>query len=106
MAVDILPGIQRSYRSNSYRFTYHGLQEATADDLTVEQVRSAIIHSGAEIVEDYPDHPRGACCLILGWLDDGQPIHAVVSYPTDVTVITVYRPDERRWPNPRFRRLS
>ena len=99
-----LSDIQRAFRENAFRFTIHGLQEATADDLTVEEVRNAIINPGAEVLEDYPNHPRGGCCQILGWLTSDQPIHAVVSYPIDVAVITVYRPDEAQWIDSRTRR--
>ena len=58
----------------------------------------------AEIVEDYPNDRRGPSCLILSWTRDGRPLHAVISYPPDVAVITVYEPTSDKWLDPRTRR--
>lgn len=90
----VLQAIQGEFERGAWRFTVHGLQEATADGIDADDLRDAIISKDAEILEDYPEHPRGACCLILGWVA-GHAIHAVVSFPPDVAVITAYVPDDR-----------
>src|SRR3990172_6633836 len=100
----VLQAIQSAFRLGQYRFTAHGLREATADELAIEEIVDAIIREDAEIVEDYPQDARGPCCLILGWTTAQRPFHAVVSYPPDVAVITAYEPDPARWEEYRKRK--
>jgi len=100
----LLQETQSAFRQRQHRFTAHGLREATADTIAIEDIRSAIISEEAEIVEDYPDDPRGPSCLILAWTPSGRPLHLVVSYPPDVAVITVYEPDPEAWADFRARR--
>ena len=51
-----------------------------------------------EVIEDYPDDPRGHSCLILGYGDGGRPIHVVCSPKSDfLAVITAYLPEETEW---------
>jgi len=102
-AEELLPSIRDAFRRADFRLTVHGLREATADDISVEAIRDAIIDGRSEIVEDYPDDPRGASCLMLGWSGD-SPIHVVVAYPPEVVVITAYSPDPDRWIDARHRR--
>ena len=50
-------------------------------------------HDAPEVIEDRPDDARGASCLILAWMADGEPMHAVVAYWAAIPrVITAYRP--------------
>ena len=100
----LLGAIQSAFRTGQYRFTVHGLREATADEISARNVLDAIISNRAEVVEDYPDDPRGPSCLILGWMSNERPLHIVVSYPPDVAVITTYRPSPERWTNYKKRR--
>ncbi len=102
--LDLLRAIQREFRERRHRFTLHGLQEATADEITVHDVRDAIMGDDVEIIEDYPDDPRGPSCLLLAWASDRTPLHVVVSYPPDPAVITAYVPDPERWIDLRTRR--
>ena len=101
---DLLRAIQSAFQERQLRFTVHGLREATADEITVQAVRDAIIGGDVEVIEDYPDYPRGPSCLLLAWIADRTPLHVLVSYPPDVAVITVYVPDAERWIDYRARR--
>jgi hypothetical protein len=103
---DLLRSIQAEFRQGGYRLTVHSLQEATKDRISIQEVMEAILDGNAEIVEDYPDDPRGSSCLILGRTGDGRALHVVVSYPPDPAVITVYVPDPERWVDYRTRRTS
>jgi len=57
----------------------------------------AVVSAG-EVIEDYPDDPRGHSCLLLGGGDEGRPIHVLCSPKVDyLAIITTYLPDPARW---------
>lgn len=57
----------------------------------------AIVRTG-ELIEDYPSDPRGHSCLLLGWGEEGRPIHVVCSPKGDyLAIITAYVPDPGQW---------
>jgi hypothetical protein len=64
--------------------------------ITTDEVRTVIEHG--ELVEDYPDDSRGHSCLMLGFGENGRPIH-VVCAPKDeyLAIITAYLPDPHEW---------
>jgi hypothetical protein len=51
-----------------------------------------------ELIEDYPNDPRGHSCLMLGFGETGRAIHVVCS-PKDeyLAIITAYLPDPSQW---------
>jgi hypothetical protein len=64
--------------------------------IATHEVRAVVEHG--ELVEDYPADPRGHSCLILGFGDDGRPIHVVCSPKEDyLAIITAYLPDGQEW---------
>ena len=63
--------------------------------ITVEELEQAL--TNCEIIEEYPDDPRGASCLALGFYGQ-RPIHAVCAIeaqPEELFLITVYDPSKR-----------
>jgi hypothetical protein len=51
-----------------------------------------------ELIEDYPNDPRGHSCLLLGFGDDDRPVHVVCSPKDDyLAIITAYLPDPAQW---------
>ena len=82
-------------RSN---FTEHAYDEAVEDDLSVVNVIDRTLDG--EVIEDYPDDPRGSSCLVLMNVGEKQPVHAVWAFDDGsgrAILITVYRPDPTRW---------
>jgi len=81
------------------RISDHGYDELAADSLSVRDLVSGL--TGAELLEDYPDSPKGPCVLVLERDQEGQPVHAVWGIPSGETspavLITAYRPDPARW---------
>ena len=57
------------------RVSQHGYDELAADGLLArELVKGA---ERAEVIEEYPDYPKGPCALVLQRATDGRSVHAV-----------------------------
>jgi Domain of unknown function (DUF4258) len=79
-------------RTGKYEFSIHAEQERQADKITIEELEAAL--TTCEIIEDYPDDPRGASWLVLGFAAE-RPIHVVCALkrdPEEVFLITIYDP--------------
>lgn len=87
--------IRRLVVEGTYEFSKHAEREREADMIPVRDLEEAL--ERCEIIEDYPDDPRGPSCLVLGF--SGQrPIHAVCSIrrdPDELFLTTVYDPSRR-----------
>jgi len=77
-------------------FSIHAHRQMDARGITTDEVLEAL--SAAELVEDYPDDPRGHSCLLLGRTESGRPLH-IICAPRDkgLIVITVYEPSPLEW---------
>jgi hypothetical protein len=100
--------IQLLLREGRYEVSLHAQQERLEEDLDLAEIETAIIEYG-EILEDYPNDPRGESCLVLGFLGS-RPLHAVLGWSTlkgetqrMLRLITVYTPTAPKWINPRTR---
>ena len=69
--------IKEKIRLNKYELSFHGEKERYAEDITLSDLETAI--SNGEILEDYPNYPRGPSCLVLGY-SQNRPIHIVCGY--------------------------
>jgi len=69
------------------------------DSVTVEDLLATL--NEAQILEDYPDHRRGPCCLVLGKTEMGRSLHVVCTYVSrPLVIITVYDPQPPKWVSP------
>ena len=99
MAID--PGILLLVQAASSKrrlYLPHALRQMARTDrmIRTEEVR-AVIEAG-EVIEDYPDDPRGHSCLMLGFGEDDRPVHVVCAPKTDyLAIITAYLPDPAEW---------
>jgi len=100
--------IQRLLREGRYEISFHAQQERLEENLDVLQIEEAIVGQG-EILEEYPNDPRGESCLLLGFVGR-QPVHVVVGWARRqqegqkvLRVITVYRPTLPKWIDPKTR---
>jgi hypothetical protein len=58
-----------------------------------------VVHAG-EIIEDYPEDERGHSCLMLGFSEDGRPLHIVCAPKKEyLAIITAYIPSVSEWKN-------
>ena len=69
------------------------------DEVFGETFKASI--ENAEVVEDYPEYPKGSCVLVLQRDEAGKPIHVVWGIPkgkaSPTVLVTGYRPDTERW---------
>ena len=100
-----MAAIANAVAHGQYRYTVHGAQQRIARNLSREDIEEAV--QSGEIIEDYPQHHYGPCCLILGFTRTGRALHMVCSCRAVVDIITVYEPDLTEWePDLRTRRIS
>lgn len=102
-----LDEIQELVRDGTYEVSFHAQQERLDENLDVIQIEGAIINYG-EILEHYPNDPRGESCLLLGFVET-RPVHVVIGWGATaggqkvLRLITVYTPTPPKWIDPRTR---
>lgn len=85
--------------SEHYRWSRHGDRERQNDALTLDEVEQALLNG--RILEQYSNTGRGESCLVVGFADNGKPIHIVCGRQDDwMVVITVYLPTPPKFKNP------
>lgn len=83
-------------RIDNIHHTLHALRREAKEGLIADDVRDSM-REGFELVEDYPDDPRGHSCLMLTWIRD-MPVHIVCAPHEDtLLVITAYIPTVEEW---------
>jgi hypothetical protein len=89
--------IRTEILAQSYELSIHADNERLADHLTVAQVEHALLN--CQILEDYPDDPRGASGLVIGLAPEGTPVHVVCGRNRSghLILITIYVPTMPKW---------
>jgi hypothetical protein len=83
--------------------TQHAQQEMAEEAITLDEVLEAI--ATGQILENYPEHRRGACCLLNGVSKKDRPLHIVCTTTQPaLIIITVYEPKPPKWTTPTKRR--
>ena len=99
----VLEQIRAQAAAENIRITQHAQQEMVEEDITLDEVLETI--ATGQILENYPEHRRGACCLLNGFTHSGRPIHIVCTTTRPVLIIiTVYEPKPPKWVTPTQRR--
>jgi hypothetical protein len=58
-----------------------------------------------KVIENYPEHQRGSCCLVCGQDSTGRFLHVCCTTSLDVAIIiTLYEPKLPKWVTPYQRR--
>jgi hypothetical protein len=91
--VSILQRIQRAILDGHYEFTDHAIEEAYADDLSLQDVVDVLLQGDIDSI--YTEDPRGTRYVVRGDIDDFE-VDVVCRFRSDGTlliIITVYRVD-------------
>ncbi len=76
MDVDpLLARIQIQAAARAIRITDHAREEMEEESITLAEVLEAI--ANGQVIENYPDHKRGSCCLLYGLTTRQRPLHVV-----------------------------
>ena len=89
--------------AENVRITQHAQQEMAEEDITLDEVLQTI--ASAQLLENYPEHRRGPCCLLSGRTTNGRSVHIVCTTAQPaLIIITVYEPKPPKWVTPTQRR--
>ena len=96
---EILKRIETQVKKEDIRVTQHAHQEMVEEEITLDEAMEAAVRG--HILENYPEHRRGACCLLGGFTRSGRPLHLVCTTArTTLIIITVYEPKPPKWITP------
>lgn len=91
--------VQKLVGARAVRISEHGYDELAADDLSVREIMAGV--AAAQVVEDYPEFPKGPAMLVLQEDSEANPVHVVWGIPkghqSPAVLVTAYRPDPARW---------
>ena len=99
----VLERVRAQAIAENVRITQHAQQEMVEEDITLNEVFQSIV--SAQLLENYPEHRRGPCCLLNGRTTNGRPVHIVCTTEQPaLIIITVYEPKPPKWVTPTQRR--
>ena len=94
-----LEQLRRQAATENVRITQHAHQEMVEEEITLNELLEAIV--SGQVLENYPEHRRGACCLVNGTTNQGRPLHIVCTTALPVLIIiTAYEPKTPMWMTP------
>ncbi len=100
----VLVQIQALAAARAIRITDHAREEMEEEAIILAEVQEAI--ANGQIIENYPDHRRGPCCLLSGVTAQRRPLHVVCTTSLSfLVIITVYVPGPPKWVNPTERNI-
>ena len=103
----VLRRIRRQADRGTLRVTQHAQQEMAEEEILLEDLLEALRSSSGQLLENYPEHRRGPCCLVNGYTQAGRPLHVVCTTAVPLLiVITVYEPKPPKWVTPTRRGIA
>jgi hypothetical protein len=84
-----IESLKKHIIAKDYNFTIHALERCVERNISPEEIREVIL--SGEVIEEYPEHRYGPCCLIYGITGEGRILHVQCSIEP-VWIITAYDP--------------
>ena len=79
-------------------FLPHAVQQMSRPERMISPADVRRVIDNGEVIEDYPDDPRGHSCLLLGYGIGNRPLHVVCAPKTEyLAIITAYLPSSDHW---------
>jgi len=101
---DIIHKVRQAFKKKVI-FSRHALKQMTTQDRMIRTTEVYEIIKKGELIEDYPDDPRGHSCLIGGRTKEKRDIHVNCSPKEDhLLIITVYPITPEFWIDLKHRR--
>jgi hypothetical protein len=103
----VLQRIRVQANREALRVTQHAQQEMVEEEILLDDLLEALRSSSGQILENYPEHRRGPCCLLGGYNRAGRPLHVVCTTSRELLIIiTVYEPKPPKWITPTRRGIT
>jgi hypothetical protein len=67
--------IRAKIRAGKYIISFTHTEKVRLRKIEAEEIEQAICNGA--IIEPYPDDPRGASCLVLGFTSRDRPLHVI-----------------------------
>ena len=88
-------------------FLPHAVQQMSRPERLISTAEIRHLVNTGEVIEDYPEDPRGHSCLLLGDGTDNRPLHVVCAPKAAyLAIITAYLPSRDQWEDDRRTRKS
>jgi hypothetical protein len=90
--------IRSHIRAKQYRLTKHATIVRLERGIDLMEMEQVLLNS--EIIERYSDAQPYPSCLVLGWLNSGDPLHVVCSKSNTepaLRIVTLYEPEDALW---------
>ena len=95
----VLARLRAQAAADNIELTTHARRQMANKQISYDEVREAI--ASGQLLENYPSHHRGACCLLYGDTQEARPVHVVCSTTTpSLIMITAYEPEPPKWITP------
>jgi hypothetical protein len=98
----VIARLRAQAAADAIRVSLHAHQEMVEENIEYGQVQAVL--ANPQMLENYPDHKRGPCCLVCGQTSSGRFVHVVCTTALEVAIIvTVYEPSPPKWLTPYVR---
>jgi Domain of unknown function (DUF4258) len=89
--------IRSRIRAGQYSISFTHTEKLRERMIEAADLEQAVLRGN--IIEPYPDDPRGPSCLILGFSKPGKPLHIVCGNieEEEILIVTAYEPDPEEW---------
>lgn len=97
----ILRGIREQVEDGRFLASRHAVTEMGEEQIALAEVKEVLRSPDSVVLENYPTHRRGACCLVGGRTLSDRHLHVVCTTDAEpLIIITVYVPLPPKWVTP------